>query len=144
MGTAFEDLADPETGLVTRERWNSHFGKDDFDKYDQDDSGLMDKDEWNKAFASYASQFLSDRITRFYEGELKTVQKELEDVTEEEQNAYYTMQAMYAEDNYIHTLNEAMLRRTEPTPEEEASMMAEEDRQAFQLSALVKAEQALE
>lgn len=45
------------------------------------------------------------------------------------QNAYYTMQAMYAEDNYIHTLNEAMLRRTEPTPEEEASMMAEEDRQ---------------
>lgn len=64
MGTAFEDLADPETGLVTRERWNSHFGKDDFDKYDQDDSGLMDKDEWNKACISLDLPYISLYLTR--------------------------------------------------------------------------------
>eukprot|EP00656_Telonema_subtile_P017544 TRINITY_DN19417_c0_g1_i2.p1 TRINITY_DN19417_c0_g1~~TRINITY_DN19417_c0_g1_i2.p1 ORF type:complete len:1027 (-),score=370.72 TRINITY_DN19417_c0_g1_i2:124-3204(-) len=33
MGTAFSDLADPDTNLVTRERWNSHFGKDNVDMY---------------------------------------------------------------------------------------------------------------
>eukprot|EP00658_Telonema_sp_P-2_P018300 TRINITY_DN17178_c0_g1_i17.p1 TRINITY_DN17178_c0_g1~~TRINITY_DN17178_c0_g1_i17.p1 ORF type:complete len:1325 (+),score=418.79 TRINITY_DN17178_c0_g1_i17:226-4200(+) len=143
MGTAFADLADPETGLVTREAWNAHFGKDNFDKYDEDHSGIMDKHEWDEAFKSYASDFLSHRIGMFYEGTLKIVQREIEDKTEEEQNMHFNIEMLAAEDNYLKLLEEADMRKVELAPDVENRMMAEEDKRSFQLAAIIKAEDAL-